>query len=337
MNFTDLKSEIFHVKESYFDELSLKIFRFQYENNHLYHQFVDNLRVNPKLVKSVEEIPFLPIEIFKYQKIYTGTEEPKNYFESSGTTGQITSKHYYLTKDFYFQVAERIFETHYGPLENYHIIGLLPSYLERENASLVAMVNDFIKKSQSEFSGFYLNNFQELNSILKKLVLSNKKTLILGVSFGILDWLESGPLPEEIIQSFKNEDFILMETGGMKGRRKELSREELHQIFQKFTQAPKIHSEYGMTELFSQSYSQGEGIFKPGFTQKILIRELNDPFSYVKTFSKIGGINLIDLANIESLCFIATQDAGKKITSKEFLITGRIKEADLRGCNLMIN
>ncbi len=337
MNIENLKSEIFNLDQASFENLSLKVFHYQYSNNPIYQQFVDNLNINPNSIQELNQIPFLPIEIFKYQKIYSGTNCPEFYFESSGTSGQTCSKHYYYSTDFYLKIAEKIFNDFYGELKDYHFIGLLPSYLERQNASLVCMVNDFIKKSESDYSGFYLNNFEELNSKIKKLIHTNKKIFIIGVSFGILDWLEYKKLDSEIINAFENDQIILMETGGMKGRRKEMSREELHKIFQSHTHAKNIHSEYGMTELFSQSYSKRDGVFQTGFSKKIILRELNDPFTMVKEYNKTGGINIIDLANVESLSFIATQDAGKLLSNKEFEIMGRIQNSDLRGCNLMVN
>ncbi len=332
-----LKSKIFNLKDSNFEELSLEVCQYQYENNAIYHQFINNLTIPINQIDSIHKIPFLPIEIFKYQKIYTGQTSPENYFESSGTTSQDKSKHYYYQTDFYLNIAQKIFENEFGALENYHLIGLLPSYLERQNSSLICMVDSFIKKSNSTKSGYFLNNFKELNDLLKVLKDSEKKTLILGVSFGILDWLEFEPLSKELKKRFELGHFMIMETGGMKGRRKEIFREELHKIIQSKTSAKQIYSEYGMTELFSQSYSQSKGIFRPGFTKRIILRELNDPFTYINSFNKIGGINIIDLANIDSLSFIATQDTGKLISPRSFELMGRIQQADLRGCNLMIS
>lgn len=329
-----LKASVLTVNSENFDALALDIFRFQAQNNITYAKYLKNLQVDVSTLQSIQDIPFLPIEFFKTQSILTGDIEPKVIFESSGTTGQNTSRHLVADPAFYLQIAEQIFEKFYGKLSDFTILALLPSYLERNNSSLVYMVEHFIQQSKSPDSGFYLNNYQELGATMQRISTENpdKKILLIGVTFGLLDFAEAG-LNLSFLQDFNN--LIVMETGGMKGRRKELLREEVHEILTKAFVVDKIHSEYGMTELLSQGYSLGEGIFDLPASMKILLRDVNDPFN-VKNQSR-GGINVIDLANVDSCSFIETKDLGSFVTgNQQFSVLGRFDNSDIRGCNLMI-
>lgn len=320
-----LKQRLLNVKEDSFESLALDVFRFQYKHNKIYHKYVDLLKINIKSVKKLEEIPFLPIQFFKSHRISTTDLPEYKIYESSGTTGSITSKHYVYDEDFYFKVAKKIFEDRYGALSQYNILALLPNYLERSNSSLVAMVNHFMKFSKPD-SGFYLDDFSVLHEKIKYLNNSKEKFILWGVTFALMDFSEVFPRPLN--------DNIVLETGGMKGRKKEMVRGEVHEMLCHNFQIRSIHAEYGMTELFSQAYSQNDGLYQEPFSMKILLRELNDPFNYVAV-GKRGGVNVIDLANIDSCSFIATQDLGVKHNDITFEILGRFDESDVRGCNLM--
>jgi len=329
-----LKASVLNVNTQNFDDLALNIFRFQAQNNVTYAKYLKYLQVDVSKVQSIKDIPFLPIEFFKTQTILSGEVQPKVIFESSGTTGQNTSRHLVADPDFYLQIAEQIFEKFYGKLAEFQILALLPSYLERNNSSLVYMVEHFIKQSKSQDSGFYLNNYNELATTLKRIASENssKKILLIGVTFGLLDFAEAG-LDLSFLQIFQH--LTVMETGGMKGRRKELLREEVHEILTNAFYVDKIHSEYGMTELLSQGYSFGEGIFDLPPSMKILLRDVNDPFNV--EHQTRGGINVIDLANVDSCSFIETKDLGSFIpASRQFRVLGRFDNSDIRGCNLMI-
>lgn len=332
-------------QDHFFEQLALEIFYFQATENRIYRQYLRHLGVNPSKIHRVGQIPCLPISFFKTQQITTGKVETQLIFESSGTTGQTPSRHFVSDLPFYEAHSQQIFEQMYGSLTDYHVLALLPSYLERNNSSLVYMVQRFIYHSFSTSSGFYLKNTKELLKKLEELTQDSRKILLMGVTFGLLDLAESG-------QSFdfirENKDkFIVMETGGMKGRRKELLREEVHGILTENLGVQNIHSEYGMTELLSQGYSKGKGIFTLPPSMKVLLREVNDPFSYLPSFGignknnqdqrmKTGGINVIDLANIDSCCFIETQDLGSFTPDyKGFKVLGRFDNSDVRGCNLM--
>ncbi|MCU0471359.1 MAG: acyl transferase [Arcicella sp.] len=379
-----LKKKVLQLVPAQFDALALEVFRYQAQNNPVYAQYLQYLGTQIDSIQHVEKIPFLPIEFFKSQEIITGNKNTKLTFESSGTTGQQTSRHYIKDPDFYLKVAEQIFEKFYGKLSDFQILALLPSYLERNNSSLVYMVEHFIKKSGSPDSGFFLNDYENLVKILKQgskktgdSTLSNNinrdskseiqhpkpKILLIGVTFGLLDFAEYGTAGVPVDLSFlqETENLIVMETGGMKGRRKELLREEVHEILTKAFHVKTIHSEYGMTELLSQGYSFGEGVFELPTSMKILLRDVNDPFSYVP-HARSGGLNVIDLANIDSCSFIETKDLGSyqlpvsseqlpgnsdvetdlplsvsPQTKAQFRILGRFDNSDIRGCNLMIS
>lgn len=323
-----LKETIFSISRVNFEEEALKVFAYQAENNLVYKQFIQYLKINPNQVQQLEQIPFLPIEFFKNQKIVSQDFEAQAIFESSGTTGQIRSQHFVKDLDFYQKVSQHIFESFYGNLSDYHILALLPSYLERGSSSLVFMVNDFIQKSQSEYSGFYLDNLEELALTLKKLQSQpEQKVLLIGVTFALLDLAEQYPM--------NLSNTIVMETGGMKGRRKEMLRAEVHDILKSAFQLEYIHSEYGMTELLSQAYSRKEEVFRSPPWMKVLLREIEDPLQ-IDSNLKSGVMNIIDLANIDSCAFIATQDLGQMIGENQFKIIGRVDSSDIRGCNLMV-
>lgn len=310
-----------------FDKIALKVFRFQYENNLVYREFCDFLKTDVQKVKSIEQIPFLPIQFFKSHSVISSTNPIATTFTSSGTTGMITSKHLVTDVRIYEESYRKGFSQFYGNIEDYVVLALLPSYLEREGSSLIHMVDDLIELSNQDESGFYLHNYDELIAKLIQLDHAGQNVILIGVTYALLDLIEK--------HSFQLENTIIMETGGMKGKRKEMIREELHQELCNGFGVKSIHSEYGMTELLSQAYSLGEGIFESPSWMQILIRDTEDALSYVKE-GKTGGINVIDLANINSCSFIATQDLGKKYPNKSFEVLGRFDHSDIRGCNLMV-
>lgn len=307
--------------------MAMKIFRYQYEHNEVYQKYCALVKKTPGNVKHITEIPFLPIEFFKSKEILSSLEPIQTTFTSSGTTGQITSKHHVTDLQFYEQSFRSAFSHFYGNIEDYVVLALLPSYLEREGSSLIYMVKDLIEGTQKEESGFYLNNYEELVTTLKKLDNEGENILLIGVTYALLDLIEQYDL--------KLQNTIVMETGGMKGKRKEMIREELHKTLTSGFGVDKIHSEYGMTELLSQAYSLGDGIFECPPWMDVMIRETEDPFTLVD-FGKTGGINVIDLANFNSCSFIATQDLGKKNEDYSFEVLGRFDNSDIRGCNLMV-
>jgi len=308
------------------EEVALEVFAYQYQNNTVYQEFCNHLSRNPSEVTSVSDIPFLPIEFFKSHKIVSTSVPAEIIFSSSGTTGSVTSKHYVSDLQLYVESFRQGFAHFYGDIKDYTVLALLPSYLERTGSSLIYMANDMIEQSGGKESGFYLDNIDQLASRLKALDNSGRKTLLIGVSFALLDLIEK--------HKFQLKNTIVMETGGMKGRRKELIRNELHQLLCHGFGVDSIHSEYGMTELLSQAYSKGEDIFGCPPWMKILIRDPEDPLSLLPA-GKSGGLNVIDLANLNSCSFIATQDLGK-LHSDGFEVIGRFDHSDIRGCNLMV-
>ena len=310
-----------------FEKIALKVFRFQYENNLVYQEFCDFLKIDKQSVKTLQQIPFLPIQFFKNHNVVSNTNEIQEIFTSSGTTGMITSKHLVTDVSLYEQSYRNAFSEFYGNIEDYAILALLPSYLERSGSSLIYMVKDLIVLSNNEHSGFYLHNYDELIAKLIELDKAGQNILLIGVTYALLDLVEK--------QKFQLKNTIIMETGGMKGKRKELIREELHEILCDGFGVSSIHSEYGMTELLSQAYSLGNGIFECPAWMQILIRDTEDALTYVNN-GKTGGINVIDLANINSCSFIATQDLGKKYPNNSFEVLGRYDNSDIRGCNLMV-
>ncbi|WP_396602926.1 acyl transferase [Algibacter sp. R77976] len=320
--------EIFNTKTpEAFEDLALQIFKFQFENNRVYRSFCDLLYKHPSEVKTLKDIPFLPIQFFKTRDVLSSKTPVERIFTSSGTSGTETSKHHVTDLNIYHQSYTKGFEQFYGKIEDYVVLGLLPSYLERDGSSLIYMVDSMIKTSQHPESGFYLNNLSELKDTLIKLDAEGKKVLLIGVSFALLDLIESF--------QFKLKNTIIMETGGMKGRRKELIREELHNTLKKGFGVDHIHSEYGMTELLSQAYSKGDGIFNCPPWMRVLTRDTEDALTLQNT-GKTGGLNVIDLANINSCSFIATQDLGTTNNNGSFEVIGRFDNSDIRGCNLMV-
>jgi phenylacetate-coenzyme A ligase PaaK-like adenylate-forming protein len=323
-----MQETIFNIKsEAQFTNFALDVFKYQFKNNKVYRSFCDLLYIHPADVKKVEQIPFLPIQFFKNKKIISSLEEVQEVFTSSGTTGSITSKHFVTDIKLYKESYLKAFAHFYGDIENYVVLALLPNYLERKGSSLVFMVDDLIVKSKNPESGFYLNNIDELAQKLINLDKKGEKILLIGVSFALLDLIEK--------HKFQLKNTIVMETGGMKGRRKELVRDELHKILQKGFGVDTIHSEYGMTELLSQGYSKGNGVFETPSWMRILTRDTEDALTILPT-GKAGGINVIDLANYNSCSFLATQDLGKVHQNGTFEIIGRFDNSDIRGCNLMV-
>ncbi len=310
-----------------FDKMALKVFRFQYENNLVYREFCDFLKTEVQKVKTIQQIPFLPIQFFKSHSVVSNTNPIQTIFTSSGTTGMVTSKHLVTNVSIYKESYRKGFSQFYGNIEDYVVLALLPSYLEREGSSLIHMVDDLIQLSNHPESGFYLHNYDELIEKIIQLDQSGQNVILIGVTYALLDVIEK--------HSFQLENTIIMETGGMKGKRKEMIREELHQQLCNGFGVESIHSEYGMTELLSQAYSLGEGIFECPSWMQISIRDTEDALSYVRE-GKTGGINVIDLANINSCSFIATQDLGKKYSNGSFEVLGRFDHSDIRGCNLMV-
>jgi phenylacetate-coenzyme A ligase PaaK-like adenylate-forming protein len=336
----ELRRQITDLNPSDFELLALRIFQYQAKNNPVYKEYISHLPIQPDQVTKLTEIPFLPIQFFKHHVIRSGNPpEPTVIFESSGTTGIATSRHALYDASLYKSVSTRIFEQNYGHLEDFHMLVLLPSYLERNNSSLVYMMQHFIDQASSRLSGFYLHNTNEMIEQLKKLAENpdGRGILLMGVTFALLDLAES-TIDLSFLKNIPN--LKVMDTGGMKGRRQELLREEVHDILTSNFGVSEIHSEYGMTELLSQSYSQGNGLFYPGATMRILLRDVNDPFSvYDHNLggSKTGGINVIDLANLDSCSFIETQDLGRfGSESGTFYVMGRFDNSDIRGCNLLV-
>ena len=320
--------QIFSIQsEEDFQNVALEVFRYQAQENEVYKNFLNFLNVDYSTVKHTNEIPFLPIQFFKKFELISGNREVEKIFTSSGTTGMATSKHLVTDLALYHYSLEKCFEQFYGPLSDYTIFALLPSYLERTGSSLIDMVEYWIEKSGSDKSGFYLYNHDELYENLIAHEKTGKKAILIGVSFALLDFVEN--------YKMNLQHTIVMETGGMKGRKKEITREELHSILKNGFGTNEIHSEYGMTELLSQGYSRGDLTFKSPNWMRILIRETEDPFQYVEE-GKTGGVNVIDLANYNSISFIATDDLGKKISHNQFEILGRFDHSDVRGCNLMV-
>jgi len=321
--------KIFSVAESGFRQLALDFFHFQYEVNPVYNSYVNALGIIPSTVDEIEKIPFLPISFFKTDKIKTGKFNAEVIFKSSGTMQTINSQHHVKDVSIYTQSFTTGFTNLYGNLQEWCILGLLPSYLEKGNSSLVYMVDDLIKKSQHPQSDFYLYDLEKLKETLLSLERANQKTLLIGVTYALLDFAEKFPI--------RLANTIIMETGGMKGRREELTRMEVHDQLKKAFGKIEIHSEYGMTELLSQAYAKKEGRFQCPPWMKVLIRDDEDPLSVQQSESKLvsGAINIIDLANIYSCSFIATDDVGKLYPDKSFEVLGRMDGSDLRGCSLL--
>jgi phenylacetate-coenzyme A ligase PaaK-like adenylate-forming protein len=328
-SYNDITNGLFDFNISRFESKALDIFHFQYGFNPLYRQFVNAIGTDINHIHSLADIPFIPISFFKRHEVRTTAFKEQAIFESSGTTKTNTSKHYVKDLALYTESFLKGFELFYGQPEDFCIIGLLPSYLERENSSLVVMVDTLIKGSKHPDSGFYLHDQEKLAHTLASLEKQKQQTLLIGVTFALLDFAEKYPMLLK--------HTTIMETGGMKGRRAELTRQEMHTILQNAFGVTHVHSEYGMTELLSQAYSKEKGIYQCPPWMKILIRDEDDPLhTYSSTVPKVtGAINVIDLANIFSCSFIATEDAGILYADESFEILGRIDNSDIRGCSLM--
>jgi phenylacetate-coenzyme A ligase PaaK-like adenylate-forming protein len=323
-----LTNSVFSVNgETAFNRVALEVFRYQYKNNVVYNRYVNFLNRDINKISHYRQIPFLPVEFFKNHKVVAGNFTPRAVFTSSGTTGMSFSRH--LVADLYLYERSFVkgFEHFFGPVKDYVFLALLPSYLEREGSSLIYMAQKLITLSGHAESGFYLNEYEQLSRLLSKLKALNKKTVLLGVTYALLDLAEEFPV--------EFPDLIIMETGGMKGKRKEMVREVLHKKLSAAFGVEKIYSEYGMTELLSQAYSKGNGLFETPPWMKIVIRDTNDPLSLLPE-NKTGGVNIIDLANIYSCSFIETKDLGKLHASGQFEILGRFDDSDVRGCNLLV-
>lgn len=311
-----------------FEKYSIEIFNYQFEKNTIYREFCRLTGKNSSNIRSSFEIPFLPIQFFKTHKIISSNQPIKKTFYSSGSTKNNLSKHHIIDLKLYEDCFLKIFMDFYGSPSQYNIIALLPTYLENKNSSLIYMVNKLIEKSENKHSGFYLDNYKELKEKLLYLEDRDKKTILFGVSYALLNLID--------FHKFKLKKTIIIETGGMKGKRKELIKSELHQMLKIGFGVKNINSEYGMTELISQAYSIHNEKFKSPPWMKIYIRESEDPMN-IKTDNKSGGINIIDLANYNSCSFIATDDLGKLDKDGNFEILGRLDNSDQRGCSLLID
>lgn len=328
-DFKSFSDAIKDLKSEEFESFALKLFRFQASANEIYKKYVEARQIKVDDVKSIQDIPFLPIRFYKDFPVVCGEEKDfPGFYSSSGTTGMITSKHYFWSETWYLEHAQNLFEKEYGKLTDFHVLALLPAYLERKGSSLVSMADHFIRKSESEHSGFYLYNQEELLRKLEFLAKGNRKVLLLGVTFALLDLAESGKSMPEM------DNLIVMETGGMKGRRMEMIREEVHEILKKFFEVKEIHSEYGMTEMMSQAYSKGKGKYTLPTSLRVMLRDVNDPLSW--STRRQGGINVVDLANFHSCAFIETQDLGRFDENGELEVLGRFDNSEIRGCNLLV-
>lgn len=327
VTFKSFETVLSSINEANFDDIALSMFQFQAKQNSVYNDYLTHLGVNTDKIKTLRDIPFLPISFFKDQEVVTGTWTPQTTFLSSATTGLIPSKHRVYSLEMYLKNAMSIFENFYGSVSNFHFFALLPSYLEREGSSLVAMVNYFIHQSGSPYSSFYLNSTEELIENLSKAIKTDRTVILWGVTFALLD------LAEKIELDLNK--CIVMETGGMKGKREEITREAFHEFLCSRFNIKSVHSEYGMTELFSQAYAQSNGYFKTTSGMKVLVRDINDPFQPLNK-GKTGGLNVIDLSNIYTCAFVETQDLGKVLQDGSFEVLGRIDNSDMRGCNLLV-
>lgn len=322
----EIVNNIFSVKPHTFNELAVRVFQYQYRFNRVYKSWVDALNIDPSSVRTINEIPFMPVSFFKTHQVITGASAVQQVFTSSGTTQTINSSHFVTDVSVYEQSFFKGFEAFYGPVTDWCIIGLLPAYLERQGSSLVYMVDHLIKASHQKESGFYLYEFEQFANLIQQLEGRKQKTMIIGVTFALLDFAAAFPMPLHYT--------TIVETGGMKGRKREMIREEVHQVLQSAFALTTIHSEYGMTELLSQAYSKGNGIFKSVPWMKVLTRDEDDPLQ-VQHHGK-GLLNIIDLANVNSCSFIATDDVATIYEDNSFEILGRMDTSDIRGCSLLV-
>lgn len=324
--FESFATLLYEVNDKSFADIALSLFRFQANHNPVYRQFIQNLGIDARAITDINHIPFLPISFFKHHVIKTNDWKTDGVFTSSGTTGSQRSSHHVRDVAFYLDHAERCFEYFFGKLSDYHFLAYLPSYLERSDSSLISMMQHFISKSRSEYSGFYLHNVDQLIRDVKALKSDRRKTILWGVSFALLELAERGAVDAS--------HCLVFETGGMKGRRKEMIREELHAALKVGLSVKSIYSEYGMTELLSQAYMKDERFACPPW-MKVVAREITDPLQ--KGFiGDTGGLNVIDLANWNSIAFIETEDLGKVYSNGDFDVLGRMDNSDIRGCNLMV-
>lgn len=323
----DFDVKLYSVNENTFENIALELFHFQAVHNPVYRQYLANLRVDVQSIKQLDQVPFLPIRFFKSHDIRTGHWNPEITFTSSGTTSSATSRHSIRDLQFYLTHSQRCFEYFFGPIDKYHLLALLPSYLEREGSSLIAMIDHFIKQTRSDYSDFYLTDLERLLHQLELLKGDTKTTVLWGVTFALLD------LAEE--HKVNLEHCMVFETGGMKGRRKEIVRGELHKILKNSFHIEDVFSEYGMTELLSQAYTKGETRFFCPPWMKVIAREITDPFE-TGLLNETGGINVIDLANRHSVAFIETEDLGRVFADGTFEVLGRADNSDVRGCNLLV-
>jgi len=325
----EIRQTVFQISnEKEFNEAALKIFRFQFDTANVLREFSQLLKVDPAGIDHYLQVPFLPVGLFKNHKIITGIDGSfEKAFASSTTTGGLPSLHYIRELKIYIESFTKTFRLFYGDPNQYRFLALLPGYLERQDSSLVYMLDHLINQTKANGSGFYLHNVQVLNDLLQEKASNKSKTILFGASYALLDFAE------QFLPDLKN--VLIMETGGMKGRKKEMVRQELHEILCRSFNVEKIHSEYGMTELLSQAYSSGDGIFRTPPWMKILIRDINDPLHYLPA-GQTGGINIIDLANFHSCAFLATQDLGRLNDDGSFEVLGRFDDSDVRGCNLLV-
>jgi hypothetical protein len=320
--------QLANVNACTFDDIALELFQFQAVNNPVYAQFIHAVGIRPSAVTTVESIPFLPIRFFKSHVIKSSSWQEQHFFTSSGTTGMQTSRHAVYDTNAYRHHAQLLFEKQFGPLTQYHVLALLPSYIEQGQSSLVSMIDHFIKETQSSHSGFYLHNYEKLVADVEHLEKStDRKVLVWGVTYALLE------VAEEFAPDWSS--VLVFETGGMKGRRKEITREALHDQLISQMGLHSVFSEYGMTELFSQAYTQGGTQFLPGRSMKVIIRDLTDPLRR-GLLKETGGINVIDLANFSTVAFIETEDIGKISENGTFEVLGRMDNSDVRGCNLLV-
>ena len=326
MNVTEIVNNIFSVTPANFEALALQVFLYQYKYNPVYHQWVNNVHANPAGIDSLTDIPFLPVSFYKSHEVVSGSFVPEVIFESSGTTQTTNSRHLVKDVGLYKTTFTKGFQLFYGDVKDWCIIGLLPSYLERDHSSLVLMVHELITMSGHEQSGFYLYDYNRLKHVLLVLDKQQQKTLVIGVTFAMLDFAEQFP--------FTSSHITFMETGGMKGRREEMIRPQVHEVLQKGFGITEVHSEYGMTEMMSQAYSKGNGIFNGVPWMKVLVRDEDDPL-HVKLQGR-GVVNVIDLANVHSCSFIATDDAANVYADGSVEVLGRVDNSDIRGCSLMV-
>lgn len=324
-----LRNRIFSIRQPHeFNELAVELFHYQYEQNSVYRTYVNSIGIDHNTINAPADIPFLPVSFFKTHQVISGDFHSECVFESSRTTGTIPSRHFIASVKLYEESFSSGFEYFYGPVSDYHIFALLPSYVERGNSSLVYMVEKLRWRSNLQFGGFYLNETSLLIQHLQEALSTGRKVILFGVTFALLDLINE--IPRYL------ENLIIVETGGMKGRRKEITRMELHEILIKGFGVKFIHSEYGMTELLSQAWSAGEGIYRCPPWMRIVIRDMNDPLS-LEDRGNTGGINVVDLANIDSCCFISTQDLGRVFQDGSFEVIGRFDSSDVRGCSLLVS